>query len=148
MARIYLASSWRNGQQPGLVGTLREAGHDVYDFRNPPHGQGGFAWSDIDPEWKAWDAESYRQQLLTHPVAAHGYMTDFKAMEWADTFVLLRPCGISAHLELGWACGRGKHTIAYLTEGEPELMYLMVDHLVTSDAELLAALSDPQMVAA
>ena len=33
--KIYVASSWRNAQQPAVVARLREAGHEVYDFRNP-----------------------------------------------------------------------------------------------------------------
>ena len=35
MARIYVASSWRNVYYPEVVTRLREAGHEVYDFRNP-----------------------------------------------------------------------------------------------------------------
>ena len=35
---IYVASSWRNGYYPEVVAKLREAGHEVYDFRNPPSG--------------------------------------------------------------------------------------------------------------
>ena len=42
MAKIYVASSWRNPFYPDVVETLRKAGHDVYDFRNPPHGGSGF----------------------------------------------------------------------------------------------------------
>lgn len=42
--RIYLASSWRNAAQPGLVALLRSWGHEVYDFRNPAPGETGFAW--------------------------------------------------------------------------------------------------------
>lgn len=34
--RIYVASSWRNLLQPGIVLALRRCGHQVYDFRNPP----------------------------------------------------------------------------------------------------------------
>ena len=34
MARIYVASSWRDPYQPEVVAALREAGHEVYDFRN------------------------------------------------------------------------------------------------------------------
>ena len=38
--KIYVASSWRNREQPSVVKALREAGHEVYDFRNPaPDGQ-------------------------------------------------------------------------------------------------------------
>jgi hypothetical protein len=46
MARIYLASSWRNPHQPMLVDLLRKDGHEVYDFRNPPN-LNGFAWPQI-----------------------------------------------------------------------------------------------------
>lgn len=49
MAKIYVASSWRNPFQQEVVNILRDLGHEVYDFKNPPHGNGGFQWSDIDP---------------------------------------------------------------------------------------------------
>ena len=32
---IYVASSWRNTYYPEVVQALRDAGHEVYDFRNP-----------------------------------------------------------------------------------------------------------------
>lgn len=139
--RIYVASSWRNEWQPTVVDLLRQHGHLVYDFRNPPHGQGGFAWSEIDPAWQEWTAEGYRQNLLTHPVAANGYLSDLRAMIWADVCVLVMPCGRSAHLELGWGAGAGKRTIILLADGEPELMYLLADHIVTSTDEMLECLS-------
>lgn len=143
MARIYLASSWRNAEQPAAVDRLRMAGHEVYDFRNPPNGVRGFAWSEIDPGWQAWSAEAYRTLLTTHPIAARGYMTDFRGMEWADTCVLLLPCGRSAHLEAGWFAGRGKRLIVWTRDGEePELMALMANHICVSAKEVLAALAD------
>ena len=43
--KIYVASSWRNEFYPEVVEKLREAGHEVYDFRNPPSGDPGFKWS-------------------------------------------------------------------------------------------------------
>ena len=52
--RIYLASSWRNAEQPELVIKLREWGHEVYDFRNPEPGDEGFHWSEIDRDWLGW----------------------------------------------------------------------------------------------
>lgn len=141
MSRIYLASSWRNPHQPGAVTMLREAGHEVYDFRNPPNGVPGFAWSEIDPDWMGWKAKEYRDLLTTHPIASRGYLNDFRGMEWADTCVLLLPCGRSAHLEGGWFAGRGKRLIIWTHDGEePELMALMANHIVTSGEELLAAL--------
>ncbi len=139
--RIYVASSWRNEEQPDLVKTLRSWGHHVYDFRNPPSGTGGFAWRELDPEWESWQLTTYRNKLLTDPIAARGFMSDLRAMQWADTFVLLQPCGRSAHLELGWGCGRGKYTIMFLKKGEPELMALLADVLVINYGELRSALS-------
>lgn len=52
MAKIYVASSWRNSFQQDVVKFLRDVGHEVYDFKNPPHGRGGFSWSDIDKNWE------------------------------------------------------------------------------------------------
>jgi hypothetical protein len=139
--RIYLASSWRNPNQPELVAFLRSHGHFVYDFRNPTDGDKGFAWSAIDPEWKAWNANAYRV-ALEHVVAVHGYDADFAGMEWADTCILLQPCGRSAHLEAGYMAGQGKAVYARLADGEePELMYRLmfeaVGALAVFDHELL-----------
>lgn len=140
--RIYLASSWRNKAQPALVKTLRDAGHQVYDFRNPGPDTRGFAWSELDADWQNWTAKQYRHHLTTNPIAARGYMNDFRAMEWADTCVLLLPCGRSAHLEAGWFTGRGKRLIIVTQDGEePELMALMANHICVSEIELMAALS-------
>lgn len=144
MAKIYLASSWRNEQQPALVTTLRDAGHDVYDFRNPPDGiPNGFRWSDIDPDWMNWTADQYRAALNT-PLAEQGFNSDFTGMKWADTGVLLLPCGRSAHLELGWMAGAGKRTIVVTRDGEePELMAKLAGQVVGSWDELIEALKPP-----
>ena len=48
MAKIHVPSSWRNKYQPEVVKALSEAGHAIYDFRNPEHNPGGFHWSDED----------------------------------------------------------------------------------------------------
>ncbi len=143
MARIYLASSWRNEFQPTMVDLLRMNGHEVYDFRNPPSGVTGFAWSELDPNWQNWTAEEYRRNLTTHPVAARGYVNDLRGMEWADTCVLLLPCGRSAHLEAGWFCGRGKRCIMLTQDGEePELMALMATDICISPNEVIKLLKD------
>lgn len=129
-SKIYIASSWRNPYQPSLVELLRTYGHEVYDFRNPPD-KSGFGWSQIDPNWLNWTADQYIA-ALEHPLAKAGYASDMGAMEWADTFILALPCGRSAHLELGWAAGKGKRTAILTQDGEePELMAKMAD-LVTS----------------
>ena len=137
--RIYLASSWRNERQPEYVELLRAGGHMVYDFRNPlgPESGGGFDWRTVDGNWQEWSPEEFRQGLA-HPIAQAGFQADWSAMHWADTFVLLLPCGRSAHLEAGWAIGAGKPTCFVLAEGEPELMYGMATRLAVDERELLA----------
>ena len=137
MARIYVASSWRNPYFPEVVNRLREAGHEVYDFRNPPHGGAGFHWTDIDPDAPAWTYAQYAEGLH-HPLAERQFQADIDALTWADTCVLVLPCGRSAHTEAGWMAGAGKRVLAYLPEMvEPELMYKLFDGVAGTLEELV-----------
>jgi hypothetical protein len=136
--RIYLASSWRNEQQPRVLATLRAAGHEVYDFRNPAPGNTGFGWR------QAGDVSAPGPYLetLRSPVAAEGFRLDKRGMDWADTCVLLLPCGRSAHLEAGYMAGEGKDVFVLISPDkfEPELMYLLCTAVTDSEAELLRML--------
>ena len=117
--KIYVASSWRNVYYPDVVAKLREAGHDVYDFRNPPSGDPGFKWGNVNPRFMEWSPEEYRDHLM-HPKAVKQFKNDIEAMEVA---------------------GRGKLTIAYIPEKqEPELMYKLFNKVCCSIDELLDAL--------
>ena len=145
--RIYLASSWRNEHQPRIVQLLRDAGHQVYDFRAPSTGgpptkaQTGFAWSEIDEAWRSWSPEQYRA-ALDHPAAVRGFGADFGAMQWADTCVVLLPSGPSAALEAGWCAGSGRDVIVHVAGlREPDLMYRLGRCITVSDRELLEALA-------
>jgi len=125
---IYVASSWRNEYQPSVVRLFRQQGHEVYDFRNPAPGDHGFHWSEIDPEWKHWTPEAFRQ-ALAHEIAQRGYARDREAMRWCDMAVLVLPAGRSAHLEAGWLLGNGRRVVIFApTPVEPELMYLLAGH--------------------
>ena len=139
MANIYVASSWRNQDQPHVVKTLREYRHEVYDFRHPYVGNTGFHWSEIDPDWKDWNKYRYRK-CLQHPIAENGFRHDMEAMEWADTFIGVQPFGRSASIEMGWAAGQGKRTILLLANGEPELMVKIFDHICCNLVEVLDVL--------
>ena len=99
--KIYVASSWRNLYYPEVVAKLREAGHDVYDFRNPPSGDPGFKWSSVSEDYMEWSPLQYRDNLH-HPKAKCQFHNDIEAMEACDTCVLVLPCGRSAHTEAGW----------------------------------------------
>ncbi|MBO4250274.1 MAG: hypothetical protein J5884_03355 [Paludibacteraceae bacterium] len=60
---IYVASSWRNTYYPEVVSALRDAGHSVYDFRNPPSGDPGFHWTDVDEHCADWTPKQYQDNL-------------------------------------------------------------------------------------
>lgn len=116
---------------------MRGNGHQVYDFRHPNDEQVGFSWTDIDPNWKDWDIDEYRNALFS-PCAEKGFNRDFNAMKDADVCVLLLPCGRSAHTEAGWMKGHGKKVVVLMTQPqEAELMYKLFDKVVSNTTELL-----------
>jgi hypothetical protein len=151
-AYVYVASSWRNSVQQQVVAALRDAGIDCYDFKNPESGT-GFSWKEVKAgstpgiaaKGSDWETAQDYLQMVAHPRAIEGFDADFAAMVRADTFVMVLPCGKSAHLELGWAIGAGKRTAILLEDPiEPELMYRAADYLAPSLPDLLrwlAALS-------
>lgn len=149
MSRIYLASSWKNQSQFYMVNWLRKRGHQVYDFTDrgctlAPGLQEcrGFSWGDIGApnDLKKWPFESFIRAITSDPLAAAGYLSDLRHMEWADTCLLLLPCGRSAHLEAGYMKGRGKRVIIHSPNEEsftePELMYLLADHMTRYEHKL------------
>ncbi len=105
---------------------------EVYDFKQPAPCESGFAFSSIDREWQSWSHEAFRASLEP-PLARHGSKRDFAAMERAGAFVLVLPCGRTAHLEAGWAVGKEK-LLCILLDGvsEPDFMYKIVDELLDS----------------
>ncbi len=142
--KIYVASSWRNKYQQSVVETLRSMGHEVYDFRNPPNGDKGFAWSDIDENWEAWSTDEY-DQALSHPIAERGFKNDFDGMKWADCCLMVLPCGRSANTEAGWMKGVGKEVYIFQPEKcEPELMYKMHDGILSGITDLYRVFTKKQ----
>lgn len=136
--RVYVASSWRNLVQPGIVHILRACGHEVYDFRHPRPGNDGFRWTEIDGGWQSWTPQQYRA-ALQHPIAREGYELDMAALRACDSCVLVLPAGRSANWEFGYAMGQGKRGVVVQFEPqEPELMYREAE-IVTSPDELITA---------
>lgn len=141
MAKIYVASSWRNQHQPQVVSFLREQGHEVYDFRHPER-KTDFHWSQVNENWKRMNIDQYRA-ALDHPIARIGFKSDFDAMRWADVCVLVLPCGRSAHAEAGWMKGAGKKVVVYqIREEEPELMYKLFDGICSMGTDLKKFLAE------
>lgn len=137
---IYVASSWRNPFQPNVVKTLREAGFDVFDFRNPPSDGHGFRWSELSENYMDWSFAEYKKQM-GHPLAVKQFENDFEAMRACDACVLVLPCGKSAHMEAGWFSGCGKKVLVYMPEKqEPELMYRLFTGVYETIDEVIAEL--------
>jgi hypothetical protein len=145
--KIYVASSWRNGYQHDVVMRLRDLGHEVYDFRgggdgwSPVDGDGGFGWKSIDPEWKEWTPEAY-VRALGHPLAVEGFNRDMDALKRAAVCIMVMPCGPSASMEMGWACGAGKLVAVFAPDiREPDLMVKMADLVTTRWESIVTWLS-------
>lgn len=135
--KIYVASSWRNNEQPKVVEALRAEGYEVYDFKNPEPDNHGFHWSEIDKDWQQWDTTKFRESLK-HPIAKYGFDRDMNALRDCSMLVLVLPCGRSAHLEAGYAIGTNKPTIIYIpNHEEPELMYKMATAICATLDEVL-----------
>ena len=123
---VYVASSWRNPLQVGVVGAIRAAGIDCYDFRNPADGEHGFNWREIDPDWESWTPEAWRS-ALDHPISRKGFALDKSGMDRADCGILVLPCGRSAHMEAGYMAARDVPILTLCLERtEPELMILLL----------------------
>lgn len=145
--RVYVASSWRNEKYERVIEAIQHDFHLVHDWRNPAK---AFKWTQVGLAQQKTEgglireASMYeiRDTLLANPRCAQGYLADMRGLEWADTCVLLHPSGRSAHLEFGYAMGRGKFGIVFLNEGdEPDLMTLMGHEFVTDIRELLQVLN-------
>jgi len=124
---IYVASSWRNLLQPTVVKFLRDAGFEVYDFKKA---QQTFHWEQIHPKWKDWDAKTYRK-VLNHRYVQLAYSEDLYALTRSEALVMVTPCGNSAGIEFGYACGMGKKCAIFLGNGDPETMHRMTANIFT-----------------
>ena len=148
--KIYAASSWRNAWYPEVVKALRDAGHMVYDFRDPSSDGSRavlgmdakddsqpFKWQLVGEDYMDWTPEQYREKLQD-PLAVRQFANDIRAMEACEACVLVLPCGRSAHTEAGWFAGRGLKGIAFIPERqEPELMYKLFSHVPGSLDDLV-----------
>lgn len=143
--------SWKDVRDEQPIETC-ECGHQQVE-----HDEGdGECWHDdqctcmsfrkmIVAKGSDWVPADEYLRMIEHPAALAGFEADYAAMVKADTFVLVLPCGKSAHLEAGWAMGQGKRVVILLEDPvEPELMYRTTYEdagtIVTNTMDLLAAL--------
>ena len=139
--RIYVASSTRNTRVHETVDRLRADGHDVYDFQ--AH-QAPDRWQALDrsqPKRESKTNYDEMKELMQDPEGRNTFLRDMAALDAADAVVCVLPCNRSAHLELGFAIGRGKLTAILWHDPErPDLMHAAADHIAANLEELAALL--------
>ena len=131
--RIYVASSKSNTYRPAVVARLRGLGHQVYDHR-----EHGFSWEEVSPDWESWTADDYRTAIDLYEVCGEAFSDNFEALAKANALVMVMPCGPGAHMELGWAMGRGKLAAVYIPDEERggqtlDLMHIIGDIVIGWD---------------
>ena len=135
--RIYLATSTKNLFIDDVLTAMREAGHEVYDFRASGRGPANI----FDPTRKVWTAADYVAALASS-IADQQYRADKAALDACDCVVLLGPCGNDAHSEAGYAYGHNIPVVVFLNPViKPGLMDKFYNGFVTNTDELLFALS-------
>lgn len=136
---IYVASSWRNERHGEVVQALRAKSLDVYDFKEPST---CFKWNEVSPIDEHGGVITPQEYFtaLTHPRAQAGFRQDMDHLVAATTVILVLPAGPSAHLELGYAVGRGRPTAILLDDPvrNMDLMHLACQNLY-SQLDLLVA---------
>lgn len=122
---------------------LREAGYEVYDFKDPTDKNGPiFHWEDVDVNYRNWTVKDYQEELYDGE-SLGGYARTYGAMLDSNVCVLLLPCGRSAHTEAGFLKGIGRKVYVVMEElEEPEVMYTLFDGVCDGPEELLKMLKE------
>lgn len=118
---LYTASSWKNVDiVRSVANCLKDAGHEVDDFTDNSKGRFVFSYLDL-PGYQDMDGIEF----LKVKQAQKAFAEDKKWIDWSDAVLLVLPAGRSAHLEAGYAVGRGKKLIVYgdFPTGEFDVMY-------------------------
>lgn len=138
MSNIYVAGALKNPEIVRITKLLMDAGHEAFSEWYCPGPDADVLWRDYELAL----GYDYRQ-ALKRPSAQTIFEFDRRHIDASDTFLMVYPCGKSAHMELGYAVGRGKRGIVYMPE-QPDrwdVMMAYADAIVYNDKELLEALS-------
>ena len=124
--KIYIATSWKNENLAlNVAELLRKDGHEVDCFCDTSTGRFCFRWSDHVKEISDLNVFSF----LSLQDARRAFLEDKKYIDWSDVVLMLYPCGNSAHLEAGYAKGKGKKLFIWgsFPKGYFENMYGFAD---------------------
>ena len=131
--KVYLIGSLRNPEVSKIANEIRKLGFEVFDDWYA-------AGPEADDKWRDYEkarGHTYREALKGY-AADHVYQFDKKHLDDCDIVVNLMLAGKSAHLELGYAIGKGK--LGYiLLDNNPErwdVMYLFANDIFYNFGEL------------
>lgn len=135
--RIYVIGSLRNPQVVEVANRLEAAGHEVFaDW----YGAGEIA----DDSWQAYETARGRTyfEALRGPAARNIFEFDKHWLDWADTAVLVLPCGKSGHMEFGRAVGKELDTYVLFDEmpARWDQMYQFANGFMVDVEELIERL--------
>lgn len=136
--KIYIIGALKNPRVPELANELSARGHTTFADWYSPGPEADTYWQ----EYERARGRGYREAIYG-PHAVHVFAFDRHYLDECDAAVMVMPAGKSAHLELGYAAGRGKRTFV-LFDAEPDrfdLMYLFAERVVFSVDELVEALN-------
>jgi len=137
--KIYISSSWKNREQVReLAITLRKYGNEVYDFTDPNCRK----TPEIPPERypEQFDPEKHRyKDYICKPEWYEAVYCNRDAIAWADTIILLLPCGIDAHADWALGVGMGKTSavVGHPRKGERSPVHLWSDFMFDDVESLL-----------
>lgn len=133
--KIYMASSWKNQVTIlALAERLEGEGFEVDAFCRSTDKRYSFHWSElVDSEDVLANYDAI--EMLADPRTQRAYKEDKKWLDWADTVIMVMPCGRSSHLEAGYAKGQGKLLYIYgdFPKGEFDVMYGFADGLFRTE---------------
>lgn len=134
---IYVGGALKNNNICAVADRLRSAGYDAMD-----------EWITPGPDADSFLHAYSRGRGLSYTETIRGraveniLLFDRSFIDMSDAFVMVLPCGKSAHLELGYAAGRGIPTFI-LMEEEPDrfdVMPAMAGTVVRTVDELVDAI--------
>jgi hypothetical protein len=110
---VYLIGSLRNPSIPHVANEIRKIGFEVFDdwFAAGP---------EADDKWRDYEKARGRTYIeaLQGLAADHVFRFDLTHLDACDIAILYLPAGKSAHIELGYAIGKGK--LGYIVLDNPE----------------------------
>lgn len=134
---VYIGGALANPEIVRITALLKDNSISAFSEWYTPGAEADVKWRDYEIAL----GYDYRT-ALKRPAAVNTFTFDKRHIDECDTFLMVLPCGKSAHMELGYAIGKGKRGIIYMPN-EPErwdVMYGFADRIVMTDKELLEAL--------